>query len=293
MKILLFGADGQVGWQLQRALAPIGDIKICNKVEADLENLSQVKELIQNYNPDVIVNAAAYTAVDKAEKEIKKATSINAIAPAIIAHEAKKIDALLVHYSTDYVFDGKKSSGYNENDITNPLSIYGKTKLEGENKIIESGCKYLIFRTSWVYSLKGSNFIKTIIRLAKEKKELKIVADQIGSPTSADFIADVTAHCIVQAATHKQYGTYNLTASGEVSWYKFAKLIIEELHNAGIELKTLPHNITPINTNQHPLPAQRPQYSKLNTDKLQKTFNLNVPNWQHHVKLMLDTYSNK
>jgi dTDP-4-dehydrorhamnose reductase len=291
MKILLLGADGQVGWQLRRSLAPLGVVKACNRAVVNLENLAQIKSIIREYAPTVIVNAAAYTAVDKAEEEVNRATLINSTAVGIIAEEAKKLNALLVHYSTDYVFDGKKSNGYDENDLTNPLSIYGKTKLEGENKIIESSCNHLIFRTSWIYSTRGSNFIKTMIRLANEREELRIVSDQIGSPTSADFIADVTAHCIVQSLNDKKYGVYNLTSSGEISWHGLAKFAINELQKTGINFKTIPNNIIPITTEEYPLPAERPKCSELNTNKLQKTFKLNVPEWQYHVRMMLESYT--
>jgi dTDP-4-dehydrorhamnose reductase len=293
MKILLLGADGQIGWQLRRALAPLGSIKACNRSEANLEKPEQIKALITEYSPNIIVNAAAYTAVDKAEEEFKKAALINISAVALIAEEAKKLNALLVHYSTDYVFDGKKSSGYTEDDLTYPLSIYGKTKLEGENKIRESGCNHLIFRTSWVYSNRRNNFIKTIIRLANERKELRIVSDQIGSPTSADFIADVTAHCIIQNHNYKKYGIYNLTSSGEVSWHGLAKFAISELQKDGVNFKTKLENIIPITTEEYPLPAKRPKHSTLNTDKIKKTFKINIPDWQYHVKMMLDSYTNR
>ena len=291
MKILLLGANGQVGWQLRRSLLPLGEVKACTRLELDLETLTQITDLIQTYAPTVIVNASAYTAVDKAEVEIEKATLINVTAIETIAKEAKKLNALLVHYSTDYIFDGKKSESYNETDSANPLSVYGQTKLAGENKIIESGCNHLIFRTSWVYSVRGVNFINTIMRLAKEKKELRIISDQIGSPTSADFIADVTAHCIIQSLAEKKYGIFNLTTEGAVSWHGLAKFVVSELYNLGIKFKTTPDNITPISTEEYPLPAKRPLYSKLNTNKLRKTFKLNIPTWQDHIKMMLDSHT--
>jgi len=294
MKILLLGANGQVGYQLRRSLISLGDVKLCTRLEADLENSEQLVDLIQKYNPSVIVNASAYTAVDEAEKEEEKAFAINSRAVGIIASEAKKLDALLVHYSTDYIFDGKKSESYTELDKTNPLSVYGKTKLSGENEILASGCKHLIFRTSWAYSLRGKNFIKRIIRLAKERKELKIISDQIGSPTSADFIADVTAHCIVRhQIQNNKSGIFNLTADGEVSWHSFAQFIIEELSNKGESFEAMPENILPISTSEYPLPAQRPAYSKLNTEKIRQAFKLNIPHWRYHVKMMLDSYITK
>ncbi len=293
MKILLLGADGQVGWHLRKSLVTVGDLKVCSKYEANLEDAEQVKRILQNYKPNIIVNAAAYTAVDNAEKEIEKANIINSIALDLLSSEAKNLNAILVHYSTDYIFDGKKITPYTENDKPNPLSIYGKTKLDGENKIIESGCKYLIFRTSWVYSARGNNFIKTIIKLAKEKEYLNIVSDQIGSPTSANYIADVTAHCL-QNLSEDRYGIYNITSSGKTSWYELATFIIGQIVKYDIEIKTTIKNIKPIPTEDYPLPAKRPKNSKLCTDKIQRTFNLDIPNWQYHVKLILeDLYSKK
>ena len=291
MKILLLGADGQVGWHLRKSLAIIGNLKACNKSKANLENPQQIKKILQNYKPNIIVNAAAYTAVDKAEEKPEKANIINSIALDILSSEAKNLNALLVHYSTDYIFDGKKIGSYTENDKPNPLSVYGKTKLDGENKIVKSGCKYLIFRTSWVYSTRGNNFIKTIIKLAKEKEYLNIVSDQIGSPTSANYIADATAYCL-QNLKEEQYGIYNITSSGKASWYELATFTINQLIKNKIELKATIKNIKPIPTKDYPLPAERPKNSKLCTDKIQKTFNLDIPHWQNHVKLTLeDLYS--
>lgn len=290
MKILLLGADGQVGWQLRQSLESIGEIKACNKSEANLEDLKQLQKLIQTYAPNIIVNAAAYTAVDKAEKEPEKASIINSTALKLITSETKKLNALLVHYSTDYVFDGKKIGSYTEEDKANPLSVYGKTKLNGENKIKESGCKYLIFRTSWVYSTRGNNFIKTIIKLAKEKDNLSIVSDQIGVPTCANYIADITAYCI-KNLNNKLYGTYNLTPTGETSWHGLATFVINELNKKNINFKATTQTIKPILTEEYPLPATRPKNSKLSTDKIRKAFKIDIPTWEHHVKLMLNTYN--
>ncbi|MFK7973655.1 MAG: dTDP-4-dehydrorhamnose reductase [Rickettsiaceae bacterium] len=290
MRILLFGANGQVGYQLRRSLVTLGEVKALTRIEVNLENQLQITNLIRNYKPHVIVNAAAYTNVDKAEKEPDKAFAINSRALKIISDEIKQLGGLLVHYSTDYVFDGKNTKSYIETDTTNPLSVYGKTKLSGENEIIKSGCNHLIFRTSWVYSKEGANFINTIVKLAKERGQLRVVSDQIGCPTSADFIADITAHCIVQNLHYKKQGIFNITAQGKVSWYELALFVIKELQTRGIKLKTLPENITPINTSEYPLPAERPLYSKLDTEKIKQIFSLNIPKWQYHVKMMLDYY---
>ena len=293
MKILLLGANGQVGWQLRRSLVTIGEVIPCTRSEINIEENNKLIKLIRQYNPSVIVNASAYTAVDKAEKEKERAESINSVAVGVLAKEARELDALLVHYSTDYIFDGKKLGSYNEDDTPNPISVYGKTKLSGERKIIESGCNHLIFRTSWVYSERGVNFIKTIIRLAKERKELKIISDQIGSPTSADFIADITVQCILQnLAKKKKNGIFNLTANGEVSWHGFAQFILEELYDMKIKLQATPDKVIPIPTSEYPLPAKRPPYSKLDTKKITQTFNINIPNWEYHAKLMLSSYYN-
>lgn len=292
MKILLLGANGQVGWHLRNSLAKVGVLKACTKSEANLENPKQLKKTIQNYKPNIIVNAAAYTSVDKAEIESKKANIINAIALEILSSEAKNLNAVLVHYSTDYIFDGKKIEGYKENDKPNPLSVYGKTKLDGENNIIGSGCKYLIFRTSWVHSSRGSNFIKKIIKLAKEKEYLNIVSDQTGSPTGANYIANVTAYCL-QNLEDSKYGIYNLTSSGKTNWHELAIFTINQLARYGINVKPKIENIKPILTEDYPLPAKRPKNSKLCTNKIQKTFNLDIPHWEDDVKLTLESLYSK
>ncbi len=290
MRILLFGANGQVGYQLRRSLVTLGEVKALTRIEVNLENQLQIINFIRSYKPHVIVNAAAYTNVDKAEEEPDKAFAINSRALKIISDEVKQLGGLLVHYSTDYVFDGKNTKSYIETDTTNPLSVYGNTKLSGENEIIKSGCNHLIFRTSWVYSKEGHNFINTIVKLAKEREQLRVVSDQTGCPTSADFIADITTHCIVQNLHYKKQGIFNITAQGEVSWYELALFVIKELQTRGVKLKTLPYNVTPINTSEYPLPAARPLYSKLNTEKINQIFSINIPEWQYHVKMMLDYY---
>ena len=299
MRILLFGANGQVGWELQRSLSPLGEILACDLNNVDLENQSALKALILDYKPTVIVNAAAHTAVDKAESEPEKAKRINADAVEIMASEAKKLNAWLIHYSTDYVYDGTKANteSYIETDTTNPQSVYGKTKLQGEESIRKSECKHLIFRTSWVYAAHGNNFIKTMIRLAKEKDELKIIADQTGAPTSAELIADITALCLHQLFHNNHnneqlIGTYHLTPTGETNWHGFAKFAISEALKKGASLKTTPEKIYPITTSEYPLPATRPANSRLNCTKLCNSFMIQLPPWQKHVtRLISEIYT--
>jgi dTDP-4-dehydrorhamnose reductase len=293
MKILLLGANGQVGWELQRSLLPLGEVKACDRNTADLADLDGLRELIRDYSPDVIVNAAAYTAVDKAELDIDTATLINTTAVGLLADEAKKLNAWLIHYSTDYVFDGTKDGIYTEIDSVNPQSVYGSTKLKGEEFIKQSACKHLIFRTSWVYANRGANFAKTMIRLAQEKDALSVVSDQIGVPTSAELIADVTAHCIYQIRQNTilaqdATGIYNLVPNGEVSWYSFAQFVIKQAQVLGCEMRFDADEIKPIMTSEYPLPAKRPLNSKLDTKKIRNTFNIYLPEWQIHASRMIN-----
>jgi dTDP-4-dehydrorhamnose reductase len=292
MEILLLGANGQVGWELQRSLAPLGKVKACDRSNANLEDLNEIRKLIQDHRPEVIINAAAYTDVDKQELESKKAYRINAEAVSVLAEESKRISALLIHYSTDYVFDGTKIDAYLETDDTNPQSVYGNTKLQGEEAIKKSGCKYLIFRASWVYSTRGSNFPKTMIRLAKEKKELKVVNDQVGAPTSAELVADVTSFCLNQVAqndalSQNKMGIYHLTPVGKTSWFEYTIFIITEMQRLGSTFRTDRENILPISTSEYPLPAKRPVNSQLDTQKLRETFNIYLPPWQYHVRRLI------
>lgn len=285
MKILLFAKNGQVGWELQRALAPLGELIALDKTQCDLSNSQQLQQTLSEHAPQIIVNASAYTAVDKAEEEPELAHAINATAPAIMASQAKQLGALLVHYSTDYVFSGEGTTPWLEDDITSPQNTYGKTKREGEEVIEQSGCNYLIFRTSWVYAARSQNFIAAMHRLMVERDALGIVSDQIGVPTSAELIADVSAHAIAQTLQDaKKCGIYHLAASGETSWYDYAKLIADELLKAGVELKITPSAIKPIKTSEYPTPAKRPLNSRLNTQKIAIAFNLTMPNWQQGVK---------
>ncbi|NOS74941.1 MAG: dTDP-4-dehydrorhamnose reductase [Methyloglobulus sp.] len=291
MKILLTGATGQVGWELARTLLPVGEVIEVDRSQADLADTSSLRAIIQQYQPDVIVNPAAYTAVDKAESEQALAFLINAEAPGVMAEEAKKIGALLVHYSTDYVFDGTKSTPYVEDDATNPINVYGQSKLAGEQAIQSTEGDYLILRTSWVYASRGNNFLKTILRLAAEREELKIVADQIGSPTWARLIAETTAHIVRQAMFERQSSSfdpnvYHLTSSGDTSWHGFAQKIVDSVREQGkMELKN--RAILPIPTTDYPLPAKRPTNSRLSTRRLEQQFGLTMPSWDNALRLCM------
>ena len=273
MKLLLLGSNGQVGWELQRSMAMLGKLKACDRNTVDFFDLDGLRKLIRGYKPDVIVNAAAYTDVDKAESDEENAFQVNSRAVDLLAQEAKVLDAWLVHYSTDYVFDGEKMSPYTEEDKTNPLSVYGKTKLQGEEAIQKSKCKYLIFRTSWLYGTHGKNFFKTIIKLAKERDELRVVSNQIGAPTSAELVADVTSLCLYRIAQNSLSskeisGIYHLTATGKASWYDFAKYAITEAKKSGGVFLTNPENIIAINASEYVLSAKRQANSLLDTQKL-------------------------
>lgn len=292
MKILLFGGNGQVGWELQRSLIPLGELIALNSTSedfcGDLTDFTGIKKTIRKIGPDIIVNAAAYTAVDKAENEPELAQILNGVAPGILAQEAKQLNARLIHYSTDYVFNGAGEQQYLETDPTEPLNVYGKTKLEGEKRIQASGCSHLIFRTSWVYATYGNNFIKTMLRLAQQRDKLTIVNDQIGSPTGAELIADVTAYTLHTLKHNPEVsGLYHLVAKGCTSWYDFAKFILEHAESAKIPLKVRSTALQPIKSCDFPLPAIRPKNSRLNTYKLENTIDLILPNWQVGVSRTL------
>jgi len=290
MIILLFGKTGQVGWELQRALAPLGNL-IALDVQSkdycgDFSNPEGIAETVRAIKPDVIVNAAAHTAVDKAESERDFAELLNATSVEAIAKEAAKIGAWVVHYSTDYVFPGDGETPWQETDATEPLNVYGQTKLNGENALQANCAKHLIFRTSWVYAGKGNNFAKTILRLAKERTELSVINDQIGAPTGAELLADCTAHAIrVALAKPEVAGLYHLVASNTTTWYDYAALVLEQAREAGIELAIEKLNAVP--TSAYPTPAKRPQNSRLNTEKFQRNFDLVLPSWDIGVKRML------
>ena len=291
MKIVLLGKDGQVGWELQRSLAPLGELLAFDRTEADLENSDALRSRIVAVRPDIIVNAAAYTAVDRAESEPEKAHQINAEAPAVLARYAADSGAWLIHYSTDYVFDGRRSGFYEENETTAPLSVYGRTKRDGEAAIIASGCRHLIFRTSWVFASRGGNFAKTMLRLATERDRLAVVNDQFGAPTSAELIADVTALCLYRLMDHQKApslsGLYHLVAAGETTWFDFACLVLKEAQAMGVVLKVPPESVLPIPSSEYPTPAVRPANSRLSTQKLQSAFSICLPDWQVHVRRML------
>jgi dTDP-4-dehydrorhamnose reductase len=291
MRILLTGATGQVGWELARTLLPLGEVVAVNRTQADLADLNVLRSVIQQHKPDVIVNPAAYTAVDKAETETALAHTINAEAPGVLAEEAKKIGALLVHYSTDYVFDGTKNLPYTEEDKTNPSNIYGQSKLAGEQAIQSVAGDYLILRTSWVYASRGNNFLKTILRLAAEREELKIVADQIGSPTWARLIAETTAHIVRQTMLERQLSSFNsavyhLTSSGQTSWHGFAQKIVDIVREQG-KLGLKNRAIHPIPTTDYPLPAKRPANSRLSTNRLEQQFGLSLSTWDNVLRLCM------
>jgi dTDP-4-dehydrorhamnose reductase len=302
-KILLTGKNGQLGDDLQHVLSRLGDVVATDRQQLDLSRPGEIRKLIREIHPTLIVNAAAYTAVDQAEKDEAAALAINSQAPAIMAEEAKKIGAALVHYSTDYVFDGSKNSPFDENDPTNPISVYGRTKLAGEQAVRDSGVDHLIFRTAWVYSTRGKNFLLTILRLATQREELRIVRDQIGAPTWSREIAGATAKALEQicnraegtAAWSERSGTYHMTAGGETNWYEFTRAILHEAAQApnsagwfrsattGKELLT--RRVLPITTAEYPTPARRPAYSVLSNSKLNRTFGIQLPDWQQQLKL--------
>lgn len=286
MNILLLGKDGQVGWELQRSLALLGEVHACGREQADLTDLDGLRRLVRRLRPDAIVNAAAYTAVDRAESEPDLARRINAEAPAVLAEEAARAGAWLVHYSTDYVFDGNKSGAYAETDPPAPINAYGRGKRAGEEAILASGCRHLIFRASWVYGAHGANFPKTILRLAAERRELKVVADQFGAPTGAELIADVTAHALraVLGGAEVPSGVYHLAAAGETSWHAYARFVVATAIESGAILATAPDAVLPISSAEYPGAARRPLNSRLDTGKLRRTFGLVLPGWHEPVR---------
>ena len=292
MKILLFGKGGQVGWELQRSLAPLGDLVALDHDSSnycgDFSNLSGLVETVKDVKPDVIVNAAAHTAVDKAESEPDLVRTLNALAPGVLAQEAARCGAWLLHYSTDYVFDGSGTRAWTETDSPAPLNVYGQTKLEGE-QLIQANCRqHLIFRTSWVYAARGGNFAKTMLRLAQERERLTVIDDQFGAPTGAELLADVSAHVIAQVLRRPQdAGLYHLVAAGETSWHAYASHVIAQARLLRPELKITANEILPVASNAFVTTARRPLNSRLDTSKLQNTFGLKLPHWQDGVSRML------
>jgi len=299
-KILLTGKNGQLGDDLQQILPGLGEVIATDRERLDLSRPADIRNLIRDVHPDLIVNAAAYTAVDQAEKDEALARAINSDAPAVMAEEAKKIGAALVHYSTDYVFDGAKNTPYAENDLPNPISAYGRTKLAGEQAVRDSGADHLIFRTEWVYSTRGKNFLLTILRLATQREELRIVRDQVGAPTWSREIAGATVKALQQicnqtdqtARWSKRSGTYHVTAAGETTWYQFTQAILQEAAQSsnsawfqaatnGKELRT--RRVVPITTAEYPAPARRPPYSVLSNARLNRVFGIQLLDWREQL----------
>jgi len=292
MKILLFGKGGQVGWELQRSLAPLGQLTCLDfdsrELCGDFTNLQGLADTVDAVRPDVIVNAAAHTAVDKAESEPDLARTLNALAPGALAQAAARAGAWMIHYSTDYVFDGSGTTPWRESDEPAPLSVYGRTKLEGEQLVMRNCHRALIFRTSWVYAARGGNFAKTMLRLAAEREELKVVDDQMGAPTGAELLADITAHALRTAVFQPQLaGLYHVAAAGEVSWNGYARFVIEQARASGVPLKASPDSVRRVPTSAFPSAAQRPANSRLDTSRFQAAFGLSLPPWQQGVSRML------
>jgi dTDP-4-dehydrorhamnose reductase len=292
MKILLLGKNGQVGWELQRSLASLGELVAPERDDADLcgdlSNLDGLARTVQTVRPDVIVNAAAHTAVDRAESEPELAHTLNALAPGVLAREAAKIGAWLVHYSTDYVFDGSGSRPWSETDAPAPLSVYGRSKLEGE-RLIQAACpQHLIFRTSWVYAARGGNFAKTMLRLAQERERLTVINDQFGAPTGAELIADVTAHALRQCLRQPaDAGLYHLAASGETTWHGYANQVLDLAKLIESTIKIRATEVAPVPSSAFATAAQRPLNSRLDCQKLQAKFEITLPNWAGGVERMM------
>lgn len=287
MRILITGAKGQVGWEMQRALAPLGTVLALGHADMDLANADAIRQVLRHQAPDLIINTAAHTAVDRAEQEPELAQAINGLAPGILAEEAKRLNAALVHFSTDYVFDGSKGAPYEEIDAPHPLSVYGTSKLAGEKAVAAVDCAHLILRTSWVYGARGKNFMLTMQRLAQEREELRVVDDQMGAPTWCRMLAEATG-LIVAQCLHKDSvadrlrdrgGLYHLSAGGQTSWFGFASAIVGRLEK--------PPRMTPITTSEYPLPAPRPAYSVLSNDKLARQFGIRLPDWQASLEQCL------
>jgi dTDP-4-dehydrorhamnose reductase len=295
MKILLLGKNGQVGWELQRSLAPLGELLALDRNSTshcgDLSNLEGLADTVRVFRPDVVVNAAAYTAVDKAESDQSTANLINALAPEVLARACAAIGAYLVHFSTDYVFDGAGQKPWLESDATGPLNVYGHSKLAGEKGIAKQGAKHVIFRTSWVYGTEGGNFAKTMLRLAQEREKMAVINDQFGAPTGAALLADITALCLqrVQPEQHEPYlsGIYHLAAAGETTWHAYAKYVLQQAQSLKPSLKYTVKEVAAVATTEFPTPAARPLNSRLNCSQLEKALQLKLPAWQTGVDAML------
>ncbi len=292
MKLLLLGKGGQVGWELQRSLALLGEVVALDhdskEFHSDFSRPELLLETVRAIRPDVLVNAAAHTAVDKAESEPELARKLNATAPGVLAQAANKLGALMVHYSTDYVFDGSGDRPWREDDAPAPLSVYGQTKLEGEQLVARHCARHLIFRTSWVYAARGGNFAKTMLRLAKERDKLTVIDDQFGAPTGAELLADATAHAIRETLRDAgKAGLYHLVAGGVTTWHGYARFVLAQAQAMGVELKAGPQAVEPVPTSAFPLPAKRPHNSRLDTSRFRKNFGLVLPPWEEGVARML------
>lgn len=290
-RILLLGGTGQVGWELRRTLATLGEVFAPPRAEADVEDADALRAVVRDARPAAVVNAAAYTAVDRAEEEPARARRINTAAPRALAEEAAKLGALMVHFSTDYVFNGESERPYREDDATDPLGVYGATKRDGETAVRQVGGPHLIFRTSWIYGLRGHNFLRTMLRLAREREELRIVDDQWGAPTWSRMIAEATAHVMSRCADGRTFalpaehsGLYHLTAAGKTTWCGFAAALLER-DPARAEQRC--HGVLPISTAEYPTPARRPRNSVLDNTKLQRTFHVRLPHWKEQLDLCL------
>ncbi|WP_374407560.1 dTDP-4-dehydrorhamnose reductase [Hydrogenophaga sp.] len=284
MKILLTGRNGQVGFELQRALAPLGQVHAIDSGDCNLADADALRALVRKLQPQVIVNPAAYTAVDRAESDVQQAMAVNAVAPGVLGEEAERLGASVIHYSTDYVFDGSKAAPYVESDATAPLGAYGQSKLDGERALAQATARHLILRTSWVVGAHGANFAKTMLRLAAERDELRVVSDQLGAPTSAALIADVTAHLVRQLQRPTSgpfpYGLYHATAGGETNWCEYARFVIGYALRTGHVLRVTPNDVHPIRSDEYPTAARRPANSRLDTTLFRSTFGLELPHWQ-------------
>ena len=291
MKILVTGKSGQVGFELQRALAPLGTVFAVDQLECDLADAAAIRALLQRLQPDIIVNPAAYTAVDNAETNREIAFAVNSKAPRILGEEAAKLGALVIHYSTDYVFDGSKLGAYSEGDTPAPKSVYGQSKLDGEVALAHANPRHVILRTSWVVGAHGANFAKTMLRLAAERDRLAVVADQFGSPTSAALLADITAHLVGRyqrtSTGDFPFGTYHVAAGGETTWCEYARFVIGEALAAGKRLKAIPETVSALSSAEYPTPAVRPANSRLNTQHFRDTFGLHLPHWHEGVRHVL------